>query len=418
METTRPAKPYAGFPLSAGPNGQWWKRIKTKPYYFGSWKVDATGTAALADYNRRLPGILSGADHLRSTGGSGGVITLGDVLKRFLEQCKTDVASGSLSLPTYGGYIEECGAFTEWATPSIQVSALKPDHFTAYHNDQLVAGRKLRAKARKRTMAYVKRMFNWASGNVGGCPAVEFGDGFKAPNTTPEALRKEKTRFGLKDHSKRIVTGEEIDKLVALANPNFRAIILLAANCGLGPADIGRLQWDHFDMETGKLDFPRGKTGSDRKGYLWQRTRDAIRRASETKYAKLERAKGNKTVFITKKGLAYYREQPIVTAGKVVGVKVDNAISITFGRLVRKLDMEGVTMYRLRHTFKTLGKKARDPDALNVAMGHVERGTGATYDHEEISYKRIKRVALKVKGRLWPKPKEAGQSNGTMRLVG
>jgi hypothetical protein len=103
-----------------------------------------------------------------------------------------------------------------------------------------------------------------------------------------------------------------------------------------------------------------------------------------------------------------YRETEIVKDGKSIGVKVDNAISGTFGRLVRKAGIKNLHgIYRLRHTFKSLGKRARDAEALDLMMGHAESGIGHFYDHSEIESARIKHVSLAVKYALWPKPKPA-----------
>jgi integrase len=116
-------------------------------------------------------------------------------------------------------------------------------------------------------------------------------------------------------------------------------------------------------------------------------------------------------VFITRKGLPIYREQ--LVGGKL---HIDNSISITVGRLARRLKLGGVTHYRFRHTFKTVGKWAKDADALNLMMGHKDSTTGKVYDHEDIHFSRIKRVAVKVKKGLWPKP--GGNRQTTMQLVG
>jgi hypothetical protein len=97
-----------------------------------------------------------------------------------------------------------------------------------------------------------------------------------------------------------------------------------------------------------------------------------------------------------------YREREVVKDGVSVGVRVNNAISITVSRYASELELEGVTHYRLRHTFKTIGKKAKDRDALNLMMGHREGTTGEVYDHEDIEFARIKRVALVVRRHLWP----------------
>ena len=83
----------------------------------------------------------------------------------------------------------------------------------------------------------------------------------------------------------------------------------------------------------------------------------------------------------------------------------ESVISTYFNKMTRKQKYEGLTFYRLRHSFKSYGKRAKDRDALNLCMGHRERTTGEIYDHEEISFKRIKRVAMIVYRQLWPKPK-------------
>jgi hypothetical protein len=118
-------------------------------------------------------------------------------------------------------------------------------------------------------------------------------------------------------------------------------------------------------------------------------------------------------VFVTRKGLPYYREREVhakvaVDGGstmKVVGITVDNAISLTFSRMARELELDGVTFYRLRHTLKTIGKRAKDRESLDLMMGHKDPTIGKVYDHEEISWSRIKRVARVVYCRLWPKIK-------------
>ncbi len=411
----RPAKPRPDFPLFPDANGQWAKKINQRKFYFGSWKDDPKGEKAIREYNTRLAGILSGTDHLRLLA-SKGLPTVGEVMGKYLGQCRLDVAAGSLARVTFGERIRELELFTNWIKAETPVVALKPEHFAEYVKS-LLEGRKLKARARKRTLAHIKTMFRWGAGN-GHCPLPNFGSAFKSPSTTKQAIRKEKARAGLVDHSSRIVTGLEIDRLLEESQPNLAAMILLGINCGLGPADLGRLTWRH--VEGGWLNYPRHKTGNTRVGYLWVRTREALERVAKTRHAMKAIAKDGKDalVFITRKGLPYYRETDIVEEGKIVGVQIANAISITFGRLAKRLKLDGVTFYRLRHSFKTHGKKAKDRDALNLCMGHQTNSTEEGYDHEDIDRARVKRVAIVVKRRLWPKPKrQAGTDGQTMRIV-
>ena len=98
-----------------------------------------------------------------------------------------------------------------------------------------------------------------------------------------------------------------------------------------------------------------------------------------------------------------------------------NAISLTFTRMARAVDVKDATFYRLRHTFKTLGKRSRDREALDLAMGHRDGSTGKIYDHSEISWRRIRRVARAVHRGLWPKVKrsvDTMQSTTSTRIAG
>lgn len=415
----RPKKPTRSFPLFPHSHGQWCKKVKRRCYYFGSWRNDPEGERALAEWLARKDGILTGLDRLRVTTPSD-AMTLGELCKLFLENRRTAMTSGDLSPTTYGDYLRELQLFVGAVGTDAQVAALTPAHFQVYGNRLIERG--LGRHARRRTIAYVKAMLNWGTGN-GYYPAPTYGNEFTAPDTSPDAMRQAKARAGIKDFSRRIVTGHELDKLIDSATPLFKAIILLSVNCGLGPADLGRLRWRHINLESGALDMPRGKTGTERQGYLWKRTRTALARVATLKHNRqaIEQRGDEGLVFVSRKGLPMYRESEVLNDGKSAGVEICNSISGTFSRIARRLELEGVTQYRLRHTFKTLGKKAKDRDALNLMMGHRERTTGEIYDHEDIQFSRIKRVSKAVLRSLWPRPKPAATTrSGTshMRIAG
>jgi integrase len=388
------------FPMFKHTGGQWTKKVKGRFYYFGEWKSDTNGDLALAEWLERKAGIEAGIDRLR-VGNTPDAMTLAELMKRFLANRRNAMVAGELSPTTYGDYMREIQAFGESVGDIAQVQALTPAHFAAYGKKLIDRG--LGRHARRRVIAYCKAMLNWGTGE-GYFPTPTYGSGFTAPDTSPDAMRQARSRAGKKDHSGRIVTGSEIDQIMAASAPLFKAITLLAINCALGPADLGRLRWRHLNMDTGELNMPRGKTGTERKGYLWKKTRKALRRAATLKHNKLaiENQGLEALVFITRTGLPMYRESEILQDKVSVGVEVCNPISATFNRKTRTLKLEGVTLYRLRHTFKTLGKKARDKDALNLMMGHREGTTGEVYDHEEIDARRIKRVSVAVLHALWP----------------
>ena len=106
---------------------------------------------------------------------------------------------------------------------------------------------------------------------------------------------------------------------------------------------------------------------------------------------------------------------------KLTGVAIANAISLTFTRMARAVEVKDATFYRLRHTFKTLGKRSRDREALDLAMGHRDGSTGKIYDHSEISWRRIRRVARAVHRGLWPQVTQSvdkTQSTPSTRIDG
>ena len=243
------------------------------------------------------------------------------------------------------------------------------------------------------------------------------GSEWAAPAVDPDSMRQAKARAGIPDFSDRVFSGDEIDQLLARATPTFQALILLGVNCALGPADLGRLRWNMLDLQRRRLDFPRCKTGTPRRGFLWKRTVNALLKLRTLKHNRdaLEREGEAALVFITREGLPFYREQLVVadlvvdgkTTKKIIGVKIHKPILYTFGRMVRELQLgKGASFYRLRHTFKTAAKKARDNEAVDLMMGHRSGGaTGRIYDHEVIRWRRIRRVARVVRRQLWPKIK-------------
>ncbi len=98
-----------------------------------------------------------------------------------------------------------------------------------------------------------------------------------------------------------------------------------------------------------------------------------------------------------------------ISSVKLISVSISNAISGTFCRMARELKMEGVTAYRLRHTFKTYGKRAGDREALDLMMGHKDLSMGKVYDHESVAWKRIRQVTKVVYRRLVAKDQTEGR---------
>ena len=391
-------------------SGQWSKKVNGVSYYFGAIASDPQGVAAMQNYNERIDGILAGLDNMRVQVPKD-EWTIGKLVSTFLADRRTKSLSGELSPRTYGDYVSELQKFVAAVGVNGHVKSLTPAHFTAYMDTILKRG--LGRHARKRTIAYIRAALNFGFKN-GYYPTPNYGTAFTGPDTSPAAIRKDRVKAGQTDYSDRIVTGEEINKLCKAATPLHRGLILMAINTGMGVADIARLRWRHINLETGELNMARGKTGVERRGYVWKRTRKALAIVSGLRHNRIAREKDGEDalIFITRKGQPMYREVEKKDAhGRVKGVQVNNAISGAFGKLTDRAGLKGLTFYRLRHSFKTYGKRAGDRDALTLMMGHTDRSIGAIYDHEEIDPARIKRVALAVKRALWPKAKSRAKEN-------
>jgi integrase len=420
-----PPLPYPDFPLRPHRNGSWYRSVwnprtkKSEQFYFGSWREDPKGERALKDpelgWLTRKDAIRAGVDNVRIAPVVS-IVTLGELMARFLTHKLDASQRGDLSRVTLGGYLREVRSFVEFLKASTPVAGLRPEHFAGYMK-HLVEGRKLGRHARKRVRTYINTFLRYGAKN-GWYTIPNTGTDWTVPATDPDSMRLARARAGMKDYSDRIVTGEEVNELLGRSQPAFRAMILLGVNCGLGPADLGRLRWNMIDLQSGRLIFPRPKTGVMRIGYLWKQTRQALQRVRRLKHNREALAKEGEAslVFITRKGLPYYRERNLLkrvevdgrTVTKLVGIVADNPIGRTFGRMVRELGLEGISFYRLRHTFKTHAKKARDREVVDAMMGHKDPSVGRIYDHEEIGWRRVKRVARVVRRRLWPRPKSKG----------
>ena len=105
------------------------------------------------------------------------------------------------------------------------------------------------------------------------------------------------SRSKIVNKQRRIFTHEEINKLLAVADTQMKAMIWLGLNCGFGCTDCSELQWKHLDLTNGRVVFPRGKTGVPRDLPLWPETIDALRAVP----------KKGKLVFYTARGNPFVR---------------------------------------------------------------------------------------------------------------
>jgi integrase len=74
------------------------------------------------------------------------------------------------------------------------------------------------------------------------------------------------------------ITPLEFHQVLDAADEKWKAVLLLALNAALYPAEVAAVERSHLDLDKATFVMDRGKTGRPRIAVLWSRTIDAIRR--------------------------------------------------------------------------------------------------------------------------------------------
>ena len=215
---------------------------------------------------------------------------------------------------------------------------------------------------------------------------IRYGPAFKRPGMA--AIRRERSERG-----PRAFAAAEIRSLLEIASVQMKAMVLLAINCGLGNSDCGQLRHRNIDLLRRWLNYPRPKTGIDRRCPLWKETIAALKAAIEDRPAPKDTA-DQELVFLTKYGRPWEID------------RMCNPISHEFRKLLIKLDLHrpGLSFYALRHTFATEAGASRDQVAVNLIMGHADATMAAVY-RERIDDARLIAVTDHVHRWLFPPKK-------------
>jgi len=190
---------------------------------------------------------------------------------------------------------------------------------------------------------------------------VRFGPLFKKPSAS--VLRKHRAKS-----PKRLYAAAEILKLLEAASLPLKAMILLGVNCGFGNSDVSDLPQLAVDLEKGWIEFPRPKTGIERRCPLWPETVAALQSAI-TERPKPQSESDKDLVFITTFGNRWVQG-------------ATNSVGLEFSKLLRKLSIngrKGLGFYSLRHTFRTVADSTKDFPAIRLIMGHVDSSIDAVY---------------------------------------
>ena len=359
----KPKKPYSDFPLFAHANGQWCKKIRGKHVHFGTWDDP---DAALKKYLDQRDDLQAGrTPRVQSEG-----LTVAALCNKFLTSKEHFRDSGEITNRTFLDYHATCRKLIEeFGNPRL-VEDLASDDFEALRRT-LASTRGPRSLGSE--VQRVRCIFRYAhDAHLIDRPA-RFGPNFKRPSRA--VLRKDRNEKGPK-----MLEADEIHKLLAAADPTLRAMILLGVNCGFGNSDCGRLPKSALDLDGGWIDYPRPKTGINRRCPLWPETAEALREAQPVRPTP-ESASDDRLVFLTKRGLPFATDT------------TTNPISNLTHDLMRNIGIHkpGRGFYTLRHVFETIAGESRDQVAVDHIMGHARDDMASVY-RERISDERLKAV--------------------------
>lgn len=376
----KPRKPKKDYPLFPHASGQWAKKVCGRTFYFGKWDNPA---GALERWYSEKDDLFAGRTPAPSVDG----LTVRELANRFLTRKRHALDSGEIQPKTFKDYEATCRAFVSFFGRNKLVDRLRPQDFADLRR---VWTKRCGFVRLGNEIGRVKSVFKWAYEDDLIDRPIKYGAEFKQPSRG--VLRRAKA----KQH-KRLFQADEINAMLGKASVPLRAMILLGINCGFGNKDCSDIEKRHLDLDDGWVDYPRPKTGIERRCKLWPETVEALRLVIKQRPKAAEREYRSR-VFLTggtwKPGYPYVRQQETKTGNWYS----DDALAKEFRKLLDKLNLhrKGVAFYALRHTFATIAGAERDQVAVDFVMGHVDDSMAARY-REHIDDGRLADVAERVR---------------------
>jgi integrase len=386
---SKPAKP-EGCPLFPHRAGYWAKKIRGKLHYFGErWHDDTEAAAALTsgldEYEKQKEALHAGRKPREETD----ALTVKELVNQFLAEKDAAVESGELSPRTKQDYKDATDLIVSNFGKGRLVADLGPDDFAALRKK---LAKKWRPHRVGKTIQCVRSVFKYGFDSDLIDRPVRFGPGFDRPSK--KTMRLHKAKRGAK-----LFTADELRRMIDAAPVQLKAMLLLAANAGLGNSDCGNLPLTALDLDAGWLDFPRPKTGVGRRAALWPETVAALRAVLE-KRPKPKTAEDAGLVFITRYGYSWAKDV------------ADSPITKETRKLLNSLGIGGKrNFYCVRHVFRTVADEAKDQPAADYIMGHESPHMSTVYRErisdartvyrERISDARLKAVTDHVRAWLF-----------------
>ncbi len=359
-------KPHPDFPLFPHATGRWAKKVRGKLVYFGKTADDPKGKAALERWLEQKDELLAGRTPRAKADG----LTVADLCNHFLHAKRHLTETGELSTRTFADYhsiAKQVGDSFGWDRLVIDLAG---DDF-----DRL-----RRQVARTRgpvgignVVQRVRTIFKY--GHEAGLidRPIRFGPTFKKPGR--KVLRRERAKQGPK-----MLEAADIRRILANVEMQLKAMVLLGVNCGFGNADIRGLPLSGLDLDRNWVNYPRPKTGIERRCPLWPETVTALREAiARRPTPKVPEADG--LVFVTRRGGPWGSYPKLAPKGENQKNVFHCPVSGEFRKVLVKLGLHRPRLgfYVLRHVCETIGGDSRDQVAMDAIMGHSRDDMASIY---------------------------------------
>jgi integrase len=376
-------KPRADFPLFPHQAGYWAKKVRGKLHYFGKVATDPKGQAALDRWIEQRDELLAGRVPRVKTEG----LTARDLCNRFMGSKKDLLDAGEINPRTFGELHSTCKRIGDAFDWDRLVSDIVTDDFD--HLRRVIA-KQWGPVRLGNEIQRIRCVFKYGVDAGLIQQPVRYGPTFRKPSR--KVLRIERGKKG-----PRLLGADELRQVIDASPVPLNAMILLGVNCGFGNTDVASLPLRAVDLKLGWLDFPRPKTGIERRIPLWAETVAAIHEALACRPA--PRAdKYKDLIFLTPKGNPWRICERADRDNGDVGVNLSDFIGKTFSRLLKdlKLHRPGVGFYALRHVFETIAGASRDQVAVDHVMGHSCNDMASAY-REHIDDARLLAVTEHVR---------------------
>jgi integrase len=363
--------------------------------FFGVW---ADSDAALKRYQAEAHNLHNGHKPTRRDR-----LTIAELVNKFLTSKKRLHDACEIASRTWTDYFDTCELLVELLGGEKVVEDLGPGDFE-----------RLREKMADRwgpvrlgnVMQRVRSVFKYAADYRLVDKPVHFGRSFDRPS-------KKTLRIARAKRGPRMFEAGDLRALLDRASQPLRTMILLGTNCGFGNTDVATLPETAVDLDGGWINFPRPKTGVNRRCPLWPETIAGLREVLSTR-PRAKAASDAGLVFLTAFGSRFVT----VTTDKVPaheqnGNGVHKALRVCWGDALTKefrkaasalgVQKNGVSFYALRHTFQTVADESRDRVAVSSIMGHTDNSMAGVY-RERISDERLQAVTAHVRAWLFGSP--------------